>query len=322
MVHSRKWQCIIHTSVVLVAFFLLFAILTLRVHSQTFRADVNLINVTFSARNAQGAAVSDLKQEEVQIFEDDVPQKIRFFDNSTLPLTVGLIVDVSNSQEKFFRNHRRDVEKFLKDVMGPQDQAFLICFGNHVRLVSDFTSSPNDIIEGYANFEHGNRDFPELGPVEQRAEGTALFDSLYYAATEKLASADRGRRALIVFSDGEDNSSAHDVVDAIEAAQAADILVYCVRYTERKGTPTSRNKYGMREMKRIASDTGAADFDAVNGANLDRTFKQIGGELRTLYTAAYHASNRRRDGTFRRVAVTVSRPDVIVRAKAGYYAKP
>ncbi len=290
--------------------------------SPTFRADVNLINVTFSARNGQGSAVSDLKQDEVQVFEDDVPQKIRFFDNSTLPLTVGLIVDVSNSQEKFFRDHRRDLEKFLKDVMAPQDQAFLVCFGNHVRLVSDLTSSPSDIIESYAKFERGNRDFPELGPDEQRSEGTALFDAIYYAATEKLANADRGRRALIVFSDGEDNSSAHDVVDAIDAAQASDILVYCVRYTMRKGTPTSRNKYGTREMKRMAQDTGAVDFDAVNGANLDNTFKQIGGELRTLYTAAYHASNRRRDGTFRTIAVKVARPDVVVRAKAGYYAKP
>lgn len=294
----------------------------LHAQAPTFRADVNLINVTFSARNKQGAAVTDLRQEEVQVFEDDVAQKIRFFDNSALPLTVGLIVDVSNSQEKFFTNHRRDLEKFLKDVLAPQDQAFLICFGNHIRLVSDLTSSVGDIMEAYAKFEHGDRNFPELGPPEQRIEGTALFDSIYYAATERLANSDRGRRALVVFSDGEDNSSAHDVVDAIESAQGADILVYGVRYTEQKGTPTSRNRYGIRVMKRMAQDTGAADFDAVNGANLDTTFKQIGGELRTLYTAAYHASNRERDGTFRRIAVAVSRPDVVVRAKAGYYAKP
>ncbi len=293
-------------------------------HAQqpTFRADVNLINVTFSARTPQGVALTDLKQEEVQVFEDDVPQTIRFFDNATLPLTVGLIVDASNSQEKFFRNHRRDLEKFLKDALDPQDQAFLICFGNHLRLVSDLTSSVNDIMEAYARFERHDYNFPELGPVEDRSEGTALFDAIYYATTEKLESSRRGRRALIVFSDGEDNSSAHDAMDAIEAAQSADILVFCVRYTEQKRTLTSRDKYGIRVMKRIAKDTGADDFDAANGANLEATFKQIGAELRTLYTAGYYATNRRRDDTFRRVTVRVSRPDTIVRSKAGYYAKP
>jgi len=90
-----------------------------------------------------------------------------------------------------------------------------------------------------------------------------------------------------------------------------------VRYTEQNEVPTSRQKYGIRVMARMAHDTGASDFDAVTGANLEPAFKQIGAELRTLYTAGYHASNRRRDGTFRRVTVTVNRPDVIVRAKAG-----
>jgi Ca-activated chloride channel family protein len=297
---------------------------SLLVHSQapTFRSDVNLINVTFSARTASGIAVTDLKPEDVQVLEDDVPQTIRFFDNSTSPLTVGLIVDVSNSQERFFRNHRRDLETFLKDALGPQDQAFLICFGNRLRLVSDLTSSVNNIMDAYAHFERGERNFPELGPDEDRSEGTALFDAIYYAATEKLQSSNRGRRALIVFSDGEDNSSAHDVVDAIDAAQTADILVYCVRYTRQRDRLTSRNKYGIRELRRIAHDTGADDFDAINGTNLATTFRQIGAEIRTLYTAAYHATNRRRDGTFRRVSIRVSRPDVVVRTKAGYYAKP
>ncbi|HYG98050.1 MAG TPA: VWA domain-containing protein [Terriglobales bacterium] len=301
---------------------LFLASLSVQAQAPTFRSDVNLINATFSARTPQGTVVSDLRQEEVQVFEDDVPQTIRFFDSSTLPLTIGLIVDVSNSQQRFFRDHRRDLEAFLKDAMRPQDQAFLVCFGNHLRLVSDLTSSISNIIDAYARFERGDRNFPELGPDENRSEGTALFDAIYYSATEKLQTSGRGRRALIVFSDGEDNSSAHDVVDAIDAAQSADILVYSVRYARQRGLVTSRNKYGARVMKRIAHDTGADDFDATNGANLDNTFKQIGAELRTLYTAAYHATNRRRDGTFRRVTVKVSRPDVIVRTKAGYYAKP
>lgn len=288
----------------------------------TFQRNVNLINVTFSVRTPQGTALSDLKQTELELLEDDIPQAIRFFDHSTLPLTVGLLVDVSGSQETFFRQHHKDLEKFLKDALDPQDQAFLVSFGNHVRLISDLTSSADNIMQAYARFEHGDRNFPELGPSEIRTEGTALFDAIYYSVREKLQNLERGRRALIVFSDGEDNSSSFDIVDAIDAAQNADVLVYCVRYTPQKNPPTARNKYGIRAMQRVAHDTGAEDFDASNGTSLDPTFRQIGTELRTLYTAGYHASNRRRDNTFRRIRINVNRPDAIVKAKAGYYARP
>jgi Ca-activated chloride channel family protein len=288
----------------------------------TFQRNVNLINVTFSARNPQGIALSDLKQSDVEVLEDDLPQTIRFFDHSTLPLTVGLLVDVSGSQETFFRQHHKDLEKFLKDALDPQDQAFLLSFGNHLRLLSDLTNSAGNIMQAYARFEHGDRSFPELGPTEVRTEGTALFDAIYYSVHEKLQNLERGRRALIVFSDGEDNSSSYDIVDAIDAAQNADVLVYCVRYTPQKNPPTARNKYGVRAMQRIAHDTGAEDFDASNGASLEATFKQIGAELRTLYTAGYHANNHRRDNTFRRIRINVNRPDAIVKVKAGYYARP
>jgi len=309
-------------SLSVVLFFLLSVCAAGEAQTPTFHANVNLIDVTFSARTPQGVAVSDLNQSEVHVFEDDVPQTVQFFDHSSLPLTVGLIIDASGSQKTFFRKHRHDLEKFLKDALAPQDQAFLICFGNYVRLVSDLTPSVDNIMKNYERYEHGDYNFPELGPVENRSEGTALFDSIYYAATGKLQTSTQGRRALIVFSDGEDNSSSHDVMDAIEAAQNADILVYCIRYTERKKTLTSRDKYGMRVMARIAQDTGAGDYDAVNGEHLGETFRQIGAELRTLYTVGYYSGNRRHDGTFRRVRISVTRPDVIVRAKAGYYAKP
>lgn len=287
----------------------------------TFQKNVNLISVTFSARTSQGTALSDLKQSEVEVFEDDLPQTIRFFDHSTLPLTVGLLVDVSGSQETFFRQHHKDLEKFLKDALDPQDQAFLVSFGNHVRLVSDLTNSAESIMQAYTRFEHGDRNFPELGPPEVRTEGTALFDAIYYSVTDMLQKLERGRRALIVFSDGEDNSSSFDIVDAIDAAQNADVLVYCVRYTPQKNPPTARNKYGVRAMQRVAHDTGAEDFDASKGARLEATFRQIGTELRTLYTAGYHASNHRRDNSFRRVRVGVNRPGAIVKFKAGYYAR-
>ncbi len=284
-----------------------------------FRTDVNLINITFSVRDRQGKLVDDLNQNEVEVLEDGVPQRLSFFGRTAdLPLTIGLIVDASDSQSKFFHRHHRDVETFLKDVLGPQDQAFLLCFGNHLRLVSDLTASVPQIMSNLNDFEHDKGHFPELGPKEKRTEGTAFFDAIFYAAQEKLANA-RGRRALVVFSDGQDNASAHHLIDAIETLQGADVLAYDVRYTDAGNHLTARDKYGIRVMQRISHDSGAVDFDASKG-ELDQAFHDIGAELRSLYEVGYYSHNPERDGAFHKVVVRTTRPGLVTRAKPGYFA--
>src|SRR5207344_849239 len=101
-------------------------------------------------------------------------------------------------------------------------------------LVSDFTPERGTLIDDLKDYNGKRRNGPyrDLGPDERRLAGTAFYDALYFATTEKLATAERGKRALILFSDGEDNSSAHHMLDAIEAAQSADVVVYGIRYTE------------------------------------------------------------------------------------------
>jgi Ca-activated chloride channel homolog len=285
-----------------------------------FRSDVNLVTITFTVRDSEGRLVGDVTQDDVEVLEDGIPQKIRFFARTTdLPLTIGLIVDASDSQHKFIRGHHRDVETFLKEVLGPQDQAFLVCFGNHLRLVSDLTTSIPQIMQNLDSYDHDKVRFPELGPSEIREEGTAFYDSIFYAIQEKLTNSSQGHRALILFSDGQDNSSAHHMLDAIEEAQKADALVYSVRYTENRRHLKARDKYGIRVMQRISHDTGAADFDASKG-NLDQTFRSIGEELRSLYEIGYHAGNLAHDETFHKVVVRCKRPSLVTRAKAGYFA--
>src|SRR5579872_6884996 len=139
----------------------------------TFRSDVNLVTLTFTVRDSAGKLVGNLNQGDVEILEDGVSQKIRFFARSNdLPLAIGLVVDASDSQRKFIRRHRQDVEKFLKDVLRPKDQAFLLCFGNHLRLVADLGSNVPEMMENLDKFDHDKATFPELGPREIREEGT------------------------------------------------------------------------------------------------------------------------------------------------------
>ncbi|HEY1342574.1 MAG TPA: VWA domain-containing protein [Bryobacteraceae bacterium] len=289
-----------------------------------FRVDVNLVNVGFSVRDDAGRLVGDLTQDEIEVFEDGVPQKISYFARSAdVDLNLGLIVDVSGSQESFVKQHHKDLQTFLKNVMKPDDRAYLIAFGNRIRLVDDFSSSPKQIADALDHFDKnkGRELHPELGPREIRILGTAFYDALYYGVTEMLDKVERGRKALIVFSDGEDNSSAHHMMDAIEAAQSSNTLVYAVRYTEvHDGRWNARNKYGLSVMARIAKETGGADFDA-REKGLAENFRQIGEELRASYELGYLSTNSQHDGTFHKIAIRVKRPGLTPRAKTGYYPR-
>lgn len=313
---------------------------------QPIRVRTNLVNVAFTARNPQGALVDTLTENDISLFEDGVQQKIAYLKRSAdAPLTLGIIVDGSGSQGKVAKDHQRDLGIFLKDVLSPKDRAFLVYFGNHLRLLSDYSHSSEELMgryetytktepkESFATFlgiESRNKNnkkkgdepkIPELGPEEDRVQGTAYFDAIYFSISEKLAQ-ETGRRALIVFSDGEDNSSEYDMMSAIDAAQSADVPVFTIRYTEdnKRGQLTPRNKYGLRVMERVAKETGGADFDA-RKMNPHEYFKQIGEELRSMYEAGYYSTNSDKDDAFRKVSVRPTIEGIKIRSKPGYYAR-
>jgi VWFA-related protein len=312
---------------------------------QPIRVRTNLVNVSFTARNGQGALVDTLTQNDISLYEDGVEQKIAYLRRSVdAPLTLGLIVDGSGSQGKVAKEHQHDLEIFLKDVLGPKDRAFLVYFGNHLRLLSDYSQSSEELMARYQTYTKteasdsrnlflgiGSKNknskksgdgpkIPELGPDENRTEGTAYFDAIYFSVAEKLAQ-ETGRRALIVFSDGEDNSSEYDMMSAIDAAQSADVPVFTIRYTEdKKGQLSPRNKYGLRVMERVAKETGGVDFDA-RKMNPHEYFRQIGDELRSMYEAGYYSTNSVKDESFRKVLVRASIEGIKIRSKPGYYAR-
>jgi Ca-activated chloride channel family protein len=285
------------------------------------QVNVNLVNVAFTARDARGALVGSLTKEDVELYEDAVPQNIEYFAKSTdLPLSLALIMDVSGSQEHFDKKHHKDLEVFLREVLGAKDRAFMVCFGNHLRLVSDYTNSAEQILENFKQFDKGKAHFPEIGPAEERELGTAFYDSIYYSVSEKLAQAG-GRQAILIFSDGEDNSSAHNMMQAIEAAQAANVVVYAIRYTESKhGRLNARNKYGISVMDRIAKETGGMHIDAEK-TDPHTYFRQIAEELRTSYELAYYPTNKAKDASFRKIVIHPKQEGVSIRSKTGYYPR-
>jgi Ca-activated chloride channel homolog len=288
---------------------------------EAIRVDVNLVTVAFTVRDANGALVDNLTKDDFEIVEDTVPQKTAYFARSgDVPLTLGLIVDASGSQEHFAKKHQGDLEVFLKEVLAAKDRVFLVGFGNHVRLVNDFSHAGTELLESWKRYEKETQKFPEIGPPEGRDLGTAFYDSIYYPVMEKLAKED-GRRALLMFSDGEDNSSSHDMMTAIEAAQGENVVVYTIRYTERMhGRLTARNQYGMRVMDRVAKETGGAAIDAEK-ADPHTYFHQIAEELRTSYELAYYPTNANKDESFRKIVIRAKREGLKVRSKTGYFSR-
>lgn len=284
------------------------------------RVNVNLVSVAFAARESHGNLVQNLTRDDIELYEDAVSQKVVFFAKSNdLPLTLGLIVDVSGSQDHFGSQHRQDLEAFLKQVLRPEDRAFLVLFGNHLRLVSDYTNSAEQLLESYGRFHKHMNEFPEIGPREDRDLGTAFYDSIFYSVTEKLAQAD-GRKAILMFSDGEDNSSSHNMMTAIETAQGGNVPIYAIRYTETKhGRLTARNKYGISVMDRIAKETGGLHIDAEK-TDPGTYFQQIAEELRSSYEIGYYPTNKLKDGTFRKIAIKPKADNVTIRTKTGYFA--
>jgi len=285
------------------------------------RVKVNLVNVSFSVRDSRGALVENLTKDDFDVLEDALPQKIAFFSRSSdVPLTLGLIVDASSSQDHFSKQHKHDLEVFLHDVLGQKDRAFMLCFGNHLRLVSDFTQSSAQILDGLNRFEHDDQRFPELGPKESRELGTAFYDSIFYSVTEKLAN-EKGRRALLIFSDGEDNSSSHDMMTAIESAQSENVTLISIRYTEKShGKLTARNKYGIHVMDRLAKETGGTAFDA-ELVDPHKYFQQISEELRSSYELAYYPTNAIKDDSFRKIMIRPKQEGLKVRTKTGYFSR-
>jgi Ca-activated chloride channel family protein len=316
--YGRRERPVLTAIVTVVCGFLIAAALSAQ---ESIKIDVNLVTVAFSVRDAGGSLVDGLTQDDFEVIEDSAPQKIAHFARSTdVPLTLGLIVDASGSQDHFEKQHDRDLDAFLKAVLGPRDRAFLVGFGNHIRLVSDFSQSGTQMMQQWKEYGKHTDHFPELGPKESRDLGTAFYDSIFYAIEEKLAK-ENGRRALLIFSDGEDNSSSHDMMTTIEEAQKTNVQLFALRYTEKEhGKLTARNQYGIRVMDRIARETGGMHIDA-REVDSSTYFRRIAEELRTSYEIGYYPSATTKDDTFHKVVVRVKKPGLTARSRTGYFSR-
>lgn len=296
------------------------------VEEQAIRVDVNLVNLFFSVRDRKGAYVSTLGRDDFTVFEDGKPQEIRFFSRETdQPLTLGLLVDVSRSQEALIEVERSASSRFFQRVLRQKDMSFLISFGVDAELLQDYTGSPQLLARALdrLRLNAGVSGMSPTGsplPLPGGGRGTVLYDAVWLASKEKLRG-EVGRKALIVITDGVDVGSRVKLQEAIEEAQRADAIVYVILFEDPRYTSWQYGGVsGEGAMRRLADETGGRVFRVSRRESLDDIYDTVQTELRSQYSAAYAPANQARDGSFRRIEVRTKNRDYRVQVRRGYYA--
>jgi VWFA-related protein len=275
--------------------------------NQTLSVDVDLVNVVFSVFDRKGKFVTDLRQEQFTVFEDNKLQTITNFSRETdLPLTVALLVDTSGSiRDKLRFEQEAAIEFFYSTLRRGTDKGLIITFDSGPDLLQDYTDDPEVLAKAVRSMRAGG--------------GTALYDALYVAAAQKLAG-QNGRRVIILISDGDDNSSRISMTETLEAAQRNDVAMYTISTNGTAGSRSREQERGDRTLKRFSDETGGRMFTPFKLQELTEDFLNIGDELRAQYTLAYRPTNAQRDGSFRRIRIEVSDKRYQVRARQGYYS--
>ncbi len=290
------------------------------------KVEVSLVNVLASVRAKSGALIGTLEQRDFKIFEDGKEQQIRNFTRETdLPLTIGLLVDTSGSQERLIEDEKRAAYQFFQKVLRPKDVAFLMQFGTEAELLQDATNSTRALQRGLDSLRLSTP-IGGIGsgpvPTQRNMAGTVLFDAVYLAAEEKLKR-EVGRKAIVVITDGVDTGSKISRDKAIEAAQKADCIIYSIYYVDRAaygfgtfGSPAG----GEGELRRMSNETGGQLFQVGGKNTLDQIFAQIQEEMRSQYSITYSPPNPKRDGSYHKIDLRATNKDHKVQARKGYYA--
>lgn len=298
------------------------------IHSgETLKVNVNLVNVYFSVRDKNGF-VTGLTKDSCQIAEDHQPQTIkRMTQEKNLPLTIGILLDTSGSQKNVLPLEQESGARFLREVLTPKDEAFLISFDVNVDLLSDYTNSAAElrraIDKASINEASSSAGVPGIGGgpfPTSNPRGTLLYDAVYLGAHDKLLS-QTGRKVLIILTDGQDQGSQVKIKEAIEAAQKANVIVYPILIADRGFYGGAGVMYtGSSQMDQLARETGGRVINVGNnGRRLEDAFDQIQDELRTQYLLSYTPTDKKADGTYRHIDMTCGK-DNKVQARKGYYA--
>lgn len=293
---------------------------------EPIKVDVDVVSLYCAVRNKQNGLVNSLEKGDFDLAEDGTQQKIKYFSRETdIPLTIGLLVDVSNSQRNLVEVERHAATSFFSSVLKKKDVAFLISFGADSELLQDITGSPRLLQEGLGRMKlNGGFSGINSGPVPTMSHqrGTVLYDAVYLAANDML-SKEVGRKAIILITDGEDQGSTETEKAAIEAAQKSDAIIYGILYVDRQFYGGFGMGYGgAGVLQHMSDETGGRLFQVDRKNTLDSIFEEIQREMRTQYLIGYTPTNGKKDGSYRKIDLRAHDKDLKIQVRKGYYAMP
>jgi VWFA-related protein len=281
----------------------------------TIKSQVNLVNLFVTVRDKKKHVITNLKKEDFHISENNEEQKLAFFSaETTLPITLGLLIDTSGSEQNRLPAEQEAASRFLNQVLHKGDEAMVVSFDLDVDLLSDFTDDHAQL-QRAIHHAQVNAAGPVLTPgtLPSGPNGTHLYDAVWVACGEKLAT-EAGRKALVIITDAEDFGSKVRLEEAIEAAERTNTVVHFLLVHD--------PGYGWRPdvAHKMAEQTGGRVIEVSSEKHLQEAFDQIAEELRQQYTLGYYPTNGARDGTFRRIKVETTDKELKVLARRGYYA--
>jgi VWFA-related protein len=275
----------------------------------TFSTNVKVVTILATVLTKQGQIIRDLTKDDFVVTENGRPQTIKYFSRDTdLPLTLGLMVDTSMSQEQVINAERVASFRFLDRVLREdRDQVFIMQFDMSVQTSQALTSSRDQLRHALSYVDTPTRQ--ELR--NQTGGGTLLFDAVVKGCNE-IMSQRQGRKAMIIMSDGGENGSEASLQEAIDAAHRSDTLIYSILFGGTEGKSI---------LQRMSRETGGGYYEASKKFTIDQVFAVIEDELRSQYNLGYVSDVPVRISEFRKLQLTVKQKGYIVQARDRYWAQ-
>jgi len=303
---------------------------------EVIKVETNLTNIFFTAADKNKRFISNLKAEDIRVFEDGQPQEVfTFQQNIDLPLSIAILIDTSISEERTLPDEKVAAQAFLESVMRPnKDEAAVISFTGDTTLEQGFTGNIERLRRAIDRVEFVppsgyigggvvvNGTPPISGTNQSLAGSTAVWDAVWATSEELMAtSAEHTRRAIILLTDGDDTSSRMKIHEAIERAQKSDALIYAIGIGDRYTFNVNEGS-----LRKIAEQTGGRAYFPRHERDLRDAFAQIQKDLREQYLVAYSPTNKARDGSFRKIEIQIVNPELKqqnlkLNYRTGYFAK-
>jgi len=276
--------------------------------AQQIEINVERVNILFSVKDNKGKLITNLKQSDFKLFEDEKPQAIERVNIDTdLPLNIALLIDRSGTVQNQLKLEKEAAIEFLnKTLKHGKDKAVVIGFDT---AVDDLSQGFTDDIERLSD------------PIRKILAGgsTSVFDAVYIASNQYLAR-EPSRRLVVLISDGDDNNSRKTLDDAMLVAQKSEVAVFAISTNLSVGSSGADRNRGDKNLKRLAEETGGRAFFPKKLEDLETGFQGIGEEVRSQYSLIYSPSNKTRDGMFRTYRVVPVNKGYKITMRKGYYA--